>query len=53
MFPWRFSMKKTVLGSKLLIDCLLWKMGAYYTIMVDQRLNTLCREECLGQKLIG
>jgi hypothetical protein len=40
-----FSMLPIV-GSKLFIDCSLWKMGAYQLFRVDQRLNTFCRKEC-------
>jgi hypothetical protein len=42
-------MKETVLGSKLFIDCSLWKMGAYHLLRVDQSLNTFCGKECPGR----
>jgi hypothetical protein len=48
-FPWWFQMEETVLGSKLFIDCSSWKMNVYQLLRVDQRLNTFCREECLGR----
>lgn len=42
-------MKETVLGSKLLTGCSLWKMDAYLPLRVDQRSNTLFREEFPGE----
>ena len=48
--PRWFLMRETVLGSKLFIDCSLWKMDAYQLLRVDQRLNTFCRKECLGRE---
>ncbi|EDM15283.1 rCG28339 [Rattus norvegicus] len=50
MPPWRFFMKETVLGSKLLTGCSLWKMDAYLPLRVDQRSNTLFREEFPGRE---
>jgi hypothetical protein len=32
------------------IDCPSWKMDEYQLLRVDQRLNTFCREECLGRE---
>jgi phage protein U len=43
-------MKETVLGSKLLIDCSSWKMGAYNLLKMDRRLNTFYRKECPGKQ---
>jgi hypothetical protein len=36
--------------SILFIDCSSWKLGAYYFLRVDQRLNTFFRKECLGRE---
>jgi hypothetical protein len=48
-------MRETVLlGSKLFIDCSLWKMDTYHLLRVDQRLNTVCRKRNFWEgKLIG
>jgi hypothetical protein len=43
-------MKETVLGSKLVIGCSLWKMDAYHLLRGDQRLNTFCKEEYPGRE---
>jgi hypothetical protein len=50
MLPNSSLEEETVLGSKLFIDCSLWKMDAYQLLRVNQRLNTFCREECLGRE---
>jgi hypothetical protein len=43
----------SVLCSKLFIDSSLWKMGLYYLLRVDQRLNTFFRKECPGREAFG
>jgi hypothetical protein len=52
-------MKETVHGSKLFIGRSWWEMGGekwvhiilYPLLREDLRLNTFCREKCLGRKV--
>lgn len=43
-------MTETVRGSKLFVGCSLWTMDAYLLLGVNLKLNTLCKEECLGRE---